>query len=533
MKDLRKIVLFTPLVIFVSLIIVGIIDAVTFVNVLTGWFETIMVNFGWIICFMVTAFIIFLLTILFHPIGLIKIGGEDAKPTMSYWQWFAISLCGGIGTGIMFWAAVEPLVFTFEPAPSLGLVPGSNEAILWAMRTTFLHWTFTPYAMYMLFGVVLAFAVYNLKLSPHVSSGFYLLMGKKALKPRFATIIDTITAFALIGGVAGSLGWGLLQLDEGIEMLFGIGGTNTSVIAICVTIVVAYTLTSISGLHKGVAWLSDKNAKIFLVLMVFFFLLGPTAYICNLMTESVGSYFNYFVQDTFVTAPFKDGENWPQWWNMFWWLDFLSYGPLMGLLYARLSYGRTIREAVLMHWVVPAVFSIIWFSIFGGTVLDAQFNGVDFYALYQEKGMQVLMLAAFDLLPLAFILKPVALIVIALSFITLADTMVTTLASLSMRDGDVEDTKNEAPVFVKVIWAVLIGGASLIFTLTGGIDGLKMVKTFAGLPIVIIGIAMLIGFIKYFWNHAGRGRFPEVQDYYQMRIDEEAAEEAAEAAGKN
>ncbi len=530
MNNIRLPVLLTPLLIFVCVIIAGLVDSKTFISTLTGWFEVLMVDVGWVICFMVTAFIICLLTILFHPVGLIRVGGEEAKPNISYWQWFSISLCAGIGTGIMFWAAVEPLVFTFEPAPSLGIAPGSNEAVIWAMRTSFLHWAFTPYAMYVIFGVILAFAIYNLKLPYNVSSGFYLLIGKKSGNPKFAAIVDTLTAFALVGGVAGSLGWGLLQLNQGLEAVFGIEGGNTTIIIICAAIVASYTLTSVSGLHKGISWLGDKNAQIFLGLMVFFFIFGPTAYICNLMTQSVGSYFANFIEDTFYTAPFANGGNWPQWWNMFWWVDFLSYGPLMGLFYARLSYGRTIRESVLMHWVVPAVFGIVWFSIFGGSVLHAQlFEGIDFFKMYKEKGMEVLMLASFDLMPLASILKPFALLVIAVSFITLANAMTSTVASLSMKNGDKSD---EAPAGVKIIWGVVIGGASLIFTLSGGIEGLKMVKTFAGFPIIIVGLAMLAGFVKFFWKHSGRGTFPEILDYHQMRLDDEAAEEKAAAEKK-
>ena len=519
MKNIRLSVLLTPLIIFSIVIVAGIIDSKAFIETLTSWFEVLMVNMGWIICFMVVAFILFLLTMIFHPIGGIRIGGEDAKPTLTYWQWFAVSLCAGIGTGIMFWGAVEPLLFTFEPAPSLGLVAESNDAVIWAMRTTFLHWTFTPYATYMVFGVILAFACYNLKLPYNVSSGFYLLMGKKANNKYFADFIDTLTAFALVGGVAGSLGWGLLQLNIGLEIVFGIEGGATTIIIVCTAIVLSYTLTSISGLHRGIMWLGDKNAQIFIALMIFFFIFGPTSYICNLMTQSVGSYLTHFLEDTFYTAPFANSANWPQWWNMFWWVDFLAYGPLMGLFYARLSYGRTIRESVLMHWVVPSVFSIMWFSVFGGSVLHAQlFNGVEFFEMYKEKGMEVLMLASFDLMPLATLLKPFALLIIAISFITLANAMTSTVASLSLKNTSKTD---EAPASLKVLWGILIGGASLVFTLTGGIEGLKMVKTFAGFPIIFIGLTMLFGFVYFFVKHSVRRTSPEVLDYYKMRVDDE------------
>lgn len=522
-KNVRLSVILTPLIIFGALVIIGFIDSEAFIATLTDWFLILMVDVGWIIPFMVTAFIIMLLTLLFHPIGRIRVGGEKARPTMTYWQWFSVSLCAGIGTGIMFWGAVEPLLFTFEPAPGLGLEPGSSEAITWAMRTTFLHWAFTPYAGYMVFGVILAFVCYNLKLPYNVSSGFYLLMGKKAFNPGFSALVDTLTAFALVGGVAGSLGWGLLQLNIGIETVFGIEGTAFTTSIICAVIVFSYVSTSVSGLNKGIAWLGDKNAMIFIILLVYFFVMGPTSYICNLATQSVGEYINNFISDTFYTAPFEDGENWPQWWNMFWWIDFLSYGPLMGLFYARLSYGRTLRESVLMHWVAPAVFGIVWFSTFGGGVLHGQlFEGMDFYAMYKESGMEVLMLAAFDIVPLGSILKPFSLIVVGISFITLANAMTSTVASLSLKECHKAD---EAPASLKIMWGCLIGVASLMFTLTGGINGLKMVKTFAGFPIIVISLAMLAGFVKYFYTLSQKPAINlETFDYYQYYRDQEHGE---------
>ena len=172
MKNIRSTVLFVPSAIFIIVLIAGFIDIKTFNSVLTGVFERLMVNMGWLVSLTMLVFVIFCLTMLFHPIGKIRIGGPNAKPKMTRWQWFAVSLCAGIGTGVVFWGAVEPLLFTMQPAPSLGIAPGSNEAVIWAMSTTFLHWTLTPYAIYVTFGVILAYVCGNMRKPFNPSSGF-------------------------------------------------------------------------------------------------------------------------------------------------------------------------------------------------------------------------------------------------------------------------------------------------------------------------------------------------------------------------
>ncbi len=170
-KNLRLGVLLIPCTIFIALIIVGIVSPDSFLNVLYAWFIALMSSCGWMVSIGMIIMVGFMVVLIFHPVGKIKLGGPNAKPKMTYWRWFAIALCAGIGTGIVFWGSVEPLLFTMQPAPGLGLDPESNDAVMWAMRTSFLHWSFTPYAIYVTFGVIIAYAYYNMKKPFNVSSG--------------------------------------------------------------------------------------------------------------------------------------------------------------------------------------------------------------------------------------------------------------------------------------------------------------------------------------------------------------------------
>lgn len=417
-----------------------------------------------------------------------------------------------------------------QPQASTGLVGGTRDAVIWSLSKSYLHWSFAPYAEYAIFGVIIAFAVYNLGASFSVSAGFTPLLGKTAEKKWFRGTIDSLTAFAITGGCAGSLGYGLLQISSGLNTLFGIPKNTWTYIIICLAIVVTFTISSISGMNKGIRWLSDKNAWMFMGLMILAFLFGPGQWICNLFVESLGDFLGGFVQNVTAVSAFNDAgqtvgsvwhkssEMWSQWWDQYYFVDFLSFGPIVGLFSIKLAKGRTLREYVVMNWAVPAIFGIIWFAIFGGLALDIQYNfsayaGVidlqgcaSLFDYMQQFGNEAMMLKVIEVIPFASILKPLVLLLVVLSFVTMADSTTSTVSLMSIVDNkDIE----EAPMGIKLFWAIIMGAASLIFTLTGSIDGIKIVKTIAGFPILIMGIAMVVMFIIYIIKH---GRDKEIKD---------------------
>ncbi len=529
-RGIRPAVILVPVIIFVTLIAIGIVDSGTFLTMLNAFFSSLMVNGSWLVSIGTLGFVLFMLLILVHPIGKVKLGGKDAKPEYSLWNWFAISLCAGIGTGIVFWGAVEPLRFAVEPQLSTGITPNTRESVIWSLSKSYLHWSFAPYATYVIFGIIIAYAYYNLHKSYSISSGFAPLLGATSEKKWFRGIIDTLTVFAITGGVAGSLGYGLLQIGSGLNTVFGIPAETPLYVGICVVIVVAYNTSSITGMDKGIKWLSDKNAWMFLILMVLAFLAGPSQWICNLLTESLGSFLPNFFESITAVSAFTDAgevagsvwhkasEMWPQWWDEYYFVDFLSFGPITGLFLIKLAKGRTLREFVVINWVVPSFFGIIWFAIFGGLSLDIQYN----YAAYagrvnlegcaslfdymQQYGNEAMMLKVIEAIPLAFIIKPIILVLIILSFVTLADSMTSTVSLMTIKNNI---GVNEAPAQIKLMWGLIMGVTSLVFTLTGGLEGIKIVKTIAGFPILIVGLAMMIMFIVYIIKH---GKDKEVKD---------------------
>ena len=527
-RGIRWGVTLIPTTIFATLVVLGFLSASSFTSILWDLFTKIMVNFGWLINLGCLGFVAFMVILIVTPIGSIRFGGKDAKPEYDRWNWWAISLCAGIGTGIVLWGPVEPLWLAMEPAVGMGIEKGSVPAVLWAMEKSFLHWAFTPYAIYITVGVVAGYAVFNMRAKYNVSSSFMPLLGQKANGPLFSGIIDTLTVFAITGGVAGSLGYGIMQIGSGVAGILGISVTPVIWFFVALVIIIGYNISSITGLDKGIKWLSDKNAWLFIALLIFVFIIGPKAFILNLGTQSAGQYFNNFINSMTFTNPFHDAaaaglsgnawpqgsELWPQWWDMYWFTDWLSFGPIVGLFLVKLGKGRTIREFIVINWVLPSVFALIWFSIFGGIALDIQFNiakypGVDLqgqaslYHYMKEFGYETLMLKVLEAAPLAALIKPIMLIIVALSFVTLADSMTSTVSLMTIKSNE---GVAEAPMQIKLAWGLLMWTTSFIFVLNGGLDGIKVVKTIAGFPILFVEIGIMVTFLIYAIRRSQAGR---------------------------
>lgn len=495
--ELKLPVIIIPGIIFIGMMIAGYIDPKGLNTSLTDAFMSMMYNVGWFISLSMLFFIGVCVFVIFTPLGNIRLGGPNAQPKISRWQWFAIALTAGIGAGVVFWGAAEPLIFAMEPAPSLGLQPGSNQAVLWGMRTVFLHWTLTPYASCVVIGLVLSYVCYNMRLPYKVSSGLVPIFGRKFLTSKWATAVDIISVIGLIGGVAGGFGYGVLQLSQGLNLTFGIEPNNMVYIIVALVLFTGMMSGEISGLKKGIAWIGDQNTQLFFVLLIFMFVVGPIGYTLNLATESLGAYLGNLIEAMTYTAPYPNGELWPQWWDMYWWIDWLAFGPLLGLLFVRLAYGRTLREFIVVNWLMPAIFGFIWFSVFGGTVLHAQFfAGTDYYSLYKQSGAEALTLAVMGDLPFGSIARILMMLIITLSLVTQGG-LTGTLSSSSMKESSEAE---EAPAALKLFWGVVLIGVALVSTLTGGIDGIKMVKSFSGLPTTFLTTFMVAGFLRYMAN---------------------------------
>ena len=492
-------VFWPPLIVLVAAIGISLYDLKTFGDILTGSYVSLSRATSWL--FQLTCFlaVCLLLALLVSRAGSIRLGGDDAKPAYTTWQWFSMILCGGIGTGIVFFGVAEPMMHFSNPAPLAGVAAFSQEAAVWGMSETFLHWGLTPYALYTIFGVGIALAHFNYGYGLKVSSGFSFLFGRHLSGP-LSNFIDLLCVLALSGGLAVSLGTGILQVGRGLEYVFGLPVSAGVWAVTTVAVAFFYTFSSYIGLDNGLKFLASQNAKIFIIMLFFVLLAGPTIFILNMGVQSFGEYIWKFIPKSLVTNPMTGAEDtYVTWWDILFWAVWVAYGPIMGLFLARISKGRTIRAFIMANLSGPALFGVIWFTVFGSAGIYSEvYENSGLAASIGEKGLEVAIFSFFANFPLGKILNPIFLALIVLSFVTLADPMTSAISSSCCKLPD--NYSGEPPQAMKLTWGISIGAISLVGIIFAGLDGIKMLSVLFGFPALLLTILMMISTIKGAWS---------------------------------
>jgi glycine betaine transporter len=494
--------IFLPMtVIFLFIIFFGLVTPEAFYNVENSIVEFATKNFGWLFQLSGVVFLFICIYLAFSKYGKIKLGGADAKPELSNWNWFSITLCAGIGTGILFYGIGEPITHFMNPPKELGLEPGSEAAATFSLTQTFIHYTFIPYAMYSIIGIGIAFAMFNLKLPYRISSVLYPLFGGK-VKGWIGNVIDNLCIFALIGGVAASLGLGVTQIGSGLNIVTGVPTGKGLWLFLLFVIVLTYIISSYTGLQKGIRILSDINTKLFLALIGFLLIFGPTAFILSLGTQATGQFLQNFFERTLYTSPI-DGSDWPRWWPIFYWAVWLAYAPLIGMFIAKISKGRTIRQFMVVNILLPAVFGMVWFSVYGGAAIHLELNGGGIWNSIQTSGLEVSLFAFLENFPFTSVTSIVFLIGISISFITLADSMTSTISALTMKNLPQDQ---EAPGRVKIFWGIIMATITFANLIAPAgkitaIDATKLIATVAGFPLLFFMFLVAFSTIKMITNH--------------------------------
>jgi len=292
--SLKSKVFFPPILFLLLTIAYSLQDNEHFLSLANGTNEWILHNFGWLFTWSTFLFLVVLLAVYFSPLASLKIGGKDAQPILTKWRWFAIALCTTIATGILFWGTAEPLYHLHAPPSGLGFEAGSPEAARFAMSTMFMHWSFTPYGIYTITGLAFALVYYNLNQPFSISSLLYPVFGNK-VHGIIGTLLDIICLYGLSAGMAASLGTGIFAMMGGMETNLGVAKSDFLLGLIGIVIVLAFILSAVSGLNKGIRILSDINIKAFFVLAIVVFIFGPTAYILQIGAEGFGDYLYNFL----------------------------------------------------------------------------------------------------------------------------------------------------------------------------------------------------------------------------------------------
>ena len=442
--------------------------------------------------------VVLIVIVYLSPLGAIRIGGQDAKPLLTKAKWFMLTLSTTTAVGVLFWTTAEPLYHVYSPPASLNIAPGTSEAHVFSMATMFLHWTITPYAIYAVPSIVAALVFYNLRHKLSIGSMLIPLIGK-GYAEKFGGLIDTLAMFALVAGVASSLGTGSLTLSGGISQYIG-GDSNPTRLAIVIFVIVAtFVASAASGLHKGLVWLSALNTWIMLALGLFVLIMGPTLYIVSMGTESLGIYLQTFFQKSLFTGA-AGQDSWPHSWTIFYWAVWFAWAPVTAVFLGKIGKGYTVKEFIRISMIYPALFSMVWICIFSGTTiyLDSQSGGA-LYQVLNNQGIEQVLYALLKQFPASGFIIAFLLFIAFVAFVTAADSSTDAIGNLCTKDFTADGDVN-GNALIKIVWGVIIGIMSWIMVAFIGIDGIKMLSNLGGLPGMLITLATA-GSLIYWLNH--------------------------------
>jgi choline/glycine/proline betaine transport protein len=483
-----------PIVFPVALIIIALFIAVTIglgdqaSAAYTFLFNFIGENFGWFYLIAVNVFIVTLLYFAFGKYGNIRIGGVEADKEFSDFSWMAMLFSAGMGIGLMFFSVSEPLYY-FQNVPSFfGAEAGTGAAASAAMAQTFFHWGFHPWAIYGLVGLGLAFFSFNRGLPLTFRSIFWPLLGER-IYGWPGHIIDLVTVFATLFGLATSLGLGVAQVNTGLSYVGGdllglvsIPDTTLVQILLIAGITAIATLSVAAGLDGGVKRLSTVNLYLMFALLGFLLIVGPTVYVLGAWVEGLGTYFGSILSLGFFTGTLGPAANGTvTGWTVFYWGWWIAWSPFVGMFIARISKGRTVREFVLGVLFLPSLFSTLWLSVFGGSALHNSIvgNGAAL-ATYNEVGQTVAMFAMLEQFPLGALSGILATLLVITFFVTSSDS-----GSLVI-DHLTSGGKHDVPKTQRIFWAVTEGVVAAILLWGGGLGALQTAAITTGLPFAVI-----------------------------------------------
>ncbi|WP_281198204.1 BCCT family transporter [Staphylococcus schleiferi] len=487
-KKFSPVFLISAIIVF-AIVLVGVFIPTQFgefTNTIKLWITD---KLGWYYLILTTIIVFFCIFLIFSPIGKLKLGRPHDKPEFNTISWFAMLFSAGMGIGLVFYGAAEPISHFASP-PNAD--PKSTEAFTESLRATFFHWGFHAWAVYGVVALALAYAQFRKGEPGLLSKTLRPILGDH-VDGLVGTIIDVLAVFATVIGVAVSLGMGALQISGGLHYLFGTSNNIITQSIIIVVVTILFIMSAWSGLSKGIQYLSNLNIGLGTLLLIAGLIVGPTILILNMFTSSTGSLLNSFLFNSFDAAPTNPQKReWMTNWTLYYWGWWLSWSPFVGVFIARVSKGRSIREFISGVLLVPVIVSFVWFSVFGVLGIETAKKHTEIFKMSPETQL----FGVFHHVPLGMVLSIIALLLIASFFITSADSA-TFVLGMQTTYGSLNPSG-----FVKVTWGVAQSLIAFVLLLSGGGDGaaglnaLQSAAIISALPFSLIVILMMISFYK-------------------------------------
>ncbi|WP_035771831.1 choline BCCT transporter BetT [Arthrobacter sp. Br18] len=461
-------------------------SAAAVIGSIVGW---VSVNLGWYYFLIVTLVVIFVLVVALTRVGKTKLGPDHSKPQFSMFTWASMLFAAGIGIDLMFFSVSEPITQYLAPSQGDG---GTTETARQAMVLTLFHYGITGWALYALMGLALGYFAYRQNLPLSIRSALYPIFGKK-VDGGLGDAVDIAALLGTIFGIATSLGIGVVQLNYGLTVMFGLPENLAVQTGLIVVAVLMATVSVVSGVEKGIRRLAELNVILALGLMLFILITGKTSFLLDGIIQNTGDVLSRFPGMTLDTFAYDRPDAWLSGWTLFFWAWWIAWAPFVGLFLARISRGRTIRQFVLGTMIVPFAFILLWISVFGNSALDLVMGG---NADFGETAMNQPERAFYGLLeqyPAAPLLVAVATFTGLLFYVTSADSGALVMSTFTSR---LKDADSDGPKWLRIFWAVATGLLTLAMLTVGGVPTLQNATIIMGLPLSILLLFIMLGLYK-------------------------------------
>jgi glycine betaine transporter len=476
----------------------GVLDTDGLASVADDVLTWVISTFGWVFVLSTVAFLVFAVVLCFSRYGQMRLGRDDERPEFRTVSWVAMMFSAGMGIGLMFFAVAEPISHLSSP-PAGTERAGSEAAAQQAMALSYFHWALHPWAIYAIVGLALAYFTFRRGMPNLISSAFHPLLGDRIHGP-IGKSIDILAIFATLFGSATSLGLGALQINSGLDFLWGVESQNSVAVIVIAVLTAAFVLSAVSGVSKGIQWLSNANMVLALLLVIFLLVVGPTIFQLETLVESIGGYLTTIVPASFRTGAFADKE-WLSAWTIFYWAWWISWAPFVGTFIARISRGRTVREFIVGVLLIPSGVSFVWFAVFGGAAINLQLTGqADLARVAGEP--EIALFTMLEQYPLSGVTSFVVILLVALFFVSGADAASVVMGMLSSR-GNLSPARP-----VVVIWGVFTGAAAAVLLIAGGLQALQQAAIIAAAPFTLVMIGLCISLFKALSTDFGTERLP-------------------------
>ncbi|MGK3951776.1 BCCT family transporter [Microbacterium sp. I2] len=484
--------------------------------------STIVNAFNWYYVLIAAFFVAFALVMGFSRFGDIKLGRDVDKPEFSVGAWFSLLFAAGMGIGLVFYGVSEPLSHFVDPRPG---VEGTPEQLAQqALTQTYLHWGVQAWSIYVVVGLGLAYAIHRRGRPISIRWTLEPVLGRKRVEGPWGHAIDIVALAGTLFGVATSLGLGVLQISSGLESA-GLGEPSVGMQVVIIGVITLFVLLSVlSGVTKGMKWLSSANLILAGLLLAYILVFGQTEFLLREWVQSIGGYIQNYVGLSFTVSAFQgaEGEAWQAAWTSFYWGWWISWSPFVGIFIARISRGRTVREFVLGVIIVPTMLGILWFAVLGGSALYLELN--DPGSMTLPDGTVDLEGSIFQLLshfPGSAVLTIGVIILIAIFFVTSSDSGALVMGMIAT-GGNQEPAK-----WVRTFFTLVTAVLATALLLTGGLTALQTAAITIALPFSVVMLLMCWSTVVAFrrerraYEHARRDAFVErIGDYYGLEVEE-------------